>query len=154
MPIERSRACDHFSYGSVPQARPKEKGVQESHRAGHLAMPSPVVNRHETNLAVQVVTVMAVPRRRRRYSIRPNAPVRSAATLPKLAGSISGTEVGAPYTVSSGLTAYIKELPPLGYPADWIQFELVESVKPASARPRAGTNRANVGTKRASVEFI
>ena len=25
MPIERSRACNHFSCGSVPQARPKDK---------------------------------------------------------------------------------------------------------------------------------
>jgi hypothetical protein len=70
-------------------------------------MPSPVVNGHWNNLAVQGVAAMAVPRRRRRCSIRPNAPVRNAATLPKLAGSISGTGVGAACTVSSGLTAYI-----------------------------------------------
>ena len=58
---------------------------------GTLALPSPVENRH-WKLLVQAVRAVAIPRRRRRCSIRPSAPVRNAATLPKLAGSISGTE--------------------------------------------------------------
>jgi hypothetical protein len=38
MPIERSRDCDHFSYGSVPQARPIQKGASRKiWRSWHLA---------------------------------------------------------------------------------------------------------------------
>lgn len=37
MPIERSRDCDHFSCGSVPQARPKERGRIEK---GHPKTPN------------------------------------------------------------------------------------------------------------------
>ena len=69
----------------------KDNGVTKRHRAGHLAMPSPVVNRHWRKL-VQAERAIDAQRRRRRCSIRPNAPVRSAATLPKPAGSISGTD--------------------------------------------------------------
>ena len=75
------------------------------HRAGHLAMPSPVVNRRWINPFVQAVIAMAQPRRRR-CSIIASTPATSERALPPVAGSISGTDEGVG-TVRSGETPYI-----------------------------------------------
>ena len=61
MPVERSRACDHSSCGSVPQARPKDKtGIGAFLEELHSPKNEPAMAHQEECAGLKAVTAILI----------------------------------------------------------------------------------------------